>query len=695
LICRGFDAAAALFVIATGVPRCLECGWAKRPPPEEAFPLPQSEPPPLPRATDVAGGHAAPILEASPNAILAVDAAGRILYANARAVDLFGFTRDELVGAGVDTLLPEGLAVGHARHRRGFMTAPSARPMGNELDPAARRKDGSEFPVEISLAPVATLDGTIVFSTIVDVSARKAAESALAASEHRFRAVLEASPNAVLGINEEGTIFYANPQVETTFGYARDEIVGHHLELILPERVRGRHKAHRTRFMRQSTARPMGIGLDLAGRRRDGTEFPVEISLSPVETEEGHLVFATVADITARKSLENQLLQAQKMESIGRLAGGIAHDFNNMLSAIRGYADLIEGDLRSNTRESIDLDDLGRSAAAITNAAERAAGLTGQLLAFARQQVLQPHVIDLRKVVIGVEPMLQRLIGERIRLALALDPATGRLRGDAAQIDQIIVNLVINARDALPDGGTITVETANHTIGEAYAIEHFDVPPGRYVMLSVGDDGVGMDVETRQHIFEPFFTTKEIGKGTGLGLATIFGIVRQSGGHIWLYSEPGRGTIFKLYFPRVDDVVEQPHEARPITSTHGSGHLLVVEDEGSVRELIVRVLGRAGFTVSTAPDGKAALEILEADHARFAGVVSDVVMPGMTGTELANIVLERFPEIGFLLLSGYTAETLDLADVLTRGAFFLGKPFSADQLARAVSASMRTGRLST
>jgi PAS domain S-box-containing protein len=575
------------------------------------------------------------------------------------------------------------------------MTTPTARPMGNGLDPAARRKDGSEFPVEISLAPVATLDGTIVFSTIVDVSARKAVESALAASEHRFRAVLEASPNAVLGINEEGTIFYANPQVETTFGYTRDEIVGRHLELILPERVRGRHKAHRMRFMRQSTARPMGIGLDLAGRRRDGTEFPVEISLSPVESEEGHLVFATVADITARKSLENQLLQAQKMESIGRLAGGIAHDFNNMLSAIRGYADLIEGDLRSNTRETIDLDDLGRSAEAITNAAERAAGLTAQLLAFARQQVLQPYVIDLRKVVTSVEPMLQRLIGERVRLALALDPETGRLRGDAAQIDQIIVNLVINARDALPDGGTITVETANHTIGEAYAIEHFDVPPGRYVMLSVGDDGVGMDVETRQHIFEPFFTTKEIGKGTGLGLATIFGIVRQSGGHIWLYSEPGRGTIFKLYFPRVDEVVEQPQEIRPITSTHGSGHLLVVEDEGNVRELIVRVLGRAGFTVSTASDGKAALEILEADHARFAGVVSDVVMPGMTGTELANIVLERFPEVGFLLLSGYTAETLDLADVLTRGAFFLGKPFSADQLARAVSASLRTGRLST
>jgi hypothetical protein len=597
------------------------------------------------------------------------------------------------VGASVETLLPERFNAGHAKHRSGFMAKPAARPMGNDLDLAARRKDGSEFPVEISLAPVATLDGTIVFTTIVDISARKAAEDALAVSEHRFRAVLEASPNAVLGVNEDGIIFYANPQVETTFGYTRDELVGHHVELVLPERVRERHRAHRTRFLRQSTARPMGIGLELAGRRRDGTEFPVEISLSPVATDEGRLVFATVADITARKSLEGQLLQAQKMESIGRLAGGIAHDFNNMLSAIRGYADLIESDLRSNTRQTIDLADLARSAEAITNAADRAAGLTAQLLAFARQQVLQPHVIDLREVVLGVEPMLRRLIGEHIRLVMALDPATGRLRGDPAQIDQIIVNLVINARDAIPDGGTVTVETANHTIGEAYAIEHFDVPAGRYVMLSVGDDGVGMDVETRQHIFEPFFTTKEIGKGTGLGLSTIFGIVRQSGGHIWLYSEPGRGTIFKLYFPRVDEVADGPVSSGPVTSTKGTGRLLVVEDEEQVRELIVRVLGRAGYTISTARDGKTALEILEADHATITAVVTDVVMPGMTGTELANIVLDRFPEMGVVLLSGYTAETLDLEDVLTRGAYFLGKPFSADQLTRAVAASVPTGPL--
>jgi two-component system cell cycle sensor histidine kinase/response regulator CckA len=359
-----------------------------------------------------------------------------------------------------------------------------------------------------------------------------------------------------------------------------------------------------------------------------------------------------------------------------------------MLSAIRGYADLIEEDLAPEARATPDLDDMARGARAISTAADRAAALTHQLLAFARQQVLQPEVLELRKVVLGVEPMLNPLIGERIRLVLGLDADTGNIRADAGQLDQIIINLVVNARDALPNGGTITIQTANHTIEEAYAMEHFGVPPGSYVMLAVGDDGVGMDTETRKHIFEPFFTTKQVGRGTGLGLATMFGIVRQSGGHIWLYSEPGRGTMFKLYFPRVEarsEVAARP--AAPVTRS-ASGTLLVVEDEDLVRDLIVNVLGRIGYSVIVAPDGAAALSTLESSTTPIAAVVSDVVMPGMTGTELAKAVVDRFPETGMLLLSGYTAETLDLVDVLERGARFLTKPFSAEQLGTAVASSI-------
>ena len=628
------------------------------------------------------------VLEASPNAILAVDSNGDIAYANPQVEATFGYERDELVGQPLGTVLPERVLVRHLNHRKRYFERPTARPMGIGLDLSGRRRDGTEFPVEISLSPVDTDEGRLVFATVVDITARKAAEAALAESERRFRTVHEASANAIISVNADGLIIYANPSVETTFGYSRDELIGAPVERLVPDSMSVRHEALRRSYLDHPAPRPMGRGRDLLGRRRDGTEFPVEISLAPVDTPDGLVVFATIADINARKALESNVLQAQKMESIGRLAGGIAHDFNNMLSAIRGYADIIEVDLVEEARPTADLEDVARSARAISTAADRAAGLTSQLLAFARQQVLQPDVLDLRAVVLAVEPMLNPLIGERIRLVLALDSDTGNIRADGGQLDQIIINLVVNARDALPDGGTITIQTGNHTIEEAYAMEHFGVPPGSYVMLAVGDDGVGMDADTRQHIFEPFFTTKEIGRGTGLGLATTFGTVRQSGGHIWLYSEPGRGTIFKLYFPRVAAHSEAPRRVVAPTTHTASGTLLVVEDEPLVRDLIVRVLGRVGYSVVVAPTGGAALSILESGVTPIAAVVSDVVMPGMTGTELAKVVVERFPGTGMVLLSGYTAETLDLVEVLERGARFLTKPFSADQLARAVASAI-------
>ena len=324
--------------------------------------------------------------------------------------------------------------------------------------------------------------------------------------------------------------------------------------MLLPTTVADRHQTHRDGFLANPVARPMGIGLDLAGRRKDGSEFPVEISLSPVETHEGLRVFATVVDITARKSAENQVLQTQKLESIGRLAGGIAHDFNNVLFAIKGYAELLAEDLAPERRQNLDPDEALRSVQAIGDAATRAASLTAQLLAFSRRQVVRPEVLELNAVIESVEPMLQRLIGEQVRLVVRPGPATGRLRADHGQLDQILVNLVINARDAMPEGGTITIESGNIEL-EATTLRRPDVVPGPYVYLAVSDTGEGMNLETREHIFEPFFTTKEHGQGTGLGLATIYGIVQQAGGHIALESEPGKGSSFKLYFPRVDAAV--------------------------------------------------------------------------------------------------------------------------------------------
>jgi len=523
---------------------------------------------------------------------------------------------------------------------------------------------------------------------VAEAVARQAVEGDLAESDHRFRAVFEASPNAILAIDERGLIIYANPQVAATFGYDRAELIGQPVERLIPDHLGDRHLGHRASFLANPIARPMGIGLDLAGRRRDGSAFPVEISLSTVETAHGIEVFATVVDITARKAAEAQLLQAQKLESIGRLAGGIAHDFNNMLFAIRGFSEMLEEDLGTDSDAPFDHDVALSSVHAITTAAERAAALTLQLLTFSRRQPVSPRMIDLNDSVRAVEPMLRRLIEEHIGLALVLDPAIGVVRADPGQIDQILVNLVVNARDAMPDGGTITIATRSAEFDERDAAEHFAVGPGRYVQLAVSDTGVGMDRETREHIFEPFFTTKEVGKGTGLGLATIYGIVHHVGGHIWLYSEPGQGSTFKLYFPEHDTPIEETRPRTRVSLTRRRGSALVVEDELSVRDMIVRLLDRAGYTVAAVGDGDAALAYVAGSDDRIDVLVTDVVLPGMSGVKLSERMIERYPSVGLVLVSGYLAETLDLSFVIEHGARFVAKPVASREFLAVVDEAM-------
>jgi nitrogen-specific signal transduction histidine kinase/CheY-like chemotaxis protein len=388
------------------------------------------------------------------------------------------------------------------------------------------------------------------------------------------------------------------------------------------------------------------------------------------------------------RSSEDQLRHAQKMEAIGGLAGGIAHDFNNILTAIRTYNNFLLEDLPEGHTSR-------REAAGIAKAVDHAANLTRQLLAFSRRQVLQPKVINLNSLVPGIEKMLRRLIGEDILFATVLHPRLGNVRADPGQIEQVIVNLAVNARDAMPKGGRVTIETRNVELDESYAEDHPGVTPGRYVMLAVTDTGVGMDEETRARIFEPFFTTKVRGKGTGLGLATVYGIVQQTGGHIWPYSEPGKGTTMRVYLPRVDepaDPLERPGEA-PLELLRGSETILLVEDEAPVRSVTRQLLERNGYTVLEAADGAAALALVDGGSGgrHLDLLLTDVIMPGMSGRELAGELQARRPDLRVLYMSGYTDDAVVRHGMLEPGLAYLEKPFRPATLLRKVREVLQQG----
>ena len=509
---------------------------------------------------------------------------------------------------------------------------------------------------------------------------RREAENALREAQERFRFVVENTADVVYRLRFPDMVYdYLSPGIERLTGYGPREINGVGLNGLIVS-------------VTDTAGRPVAIEkLEWARRIEQFGEFSADYQVRtksgelrwladhsfPWRDAHGRLLGAvgTLVDVTVRKDLEAQLTQAQKMEAVGRLAGGVAHDFNNLTTAILGYSELM---LRR-----LDPDDpLRRHVAEVTRAAERAAALTRQLLAFSRKQLLQPKVLDVAEVLEHSRGLLERLIGEDVELVTRGEPGVGRVRADPVQLDQVIQNLAVNARDAMPRGGRLVLEASNADLDEDYAHEHVTVRPGRYVMLAVSDTGHGMDKETQQRIFEPFFTTKEVGKGTGLGLSTVYGIVQQSGGYVWVYSEVGRGTTFKIYLPRVEDEadrpppVAEPPAARAITS----GVVLLVEDEASVRELLRELLETAGYSVLEASRPGEALRIAQARAEPIQLLITDVVMPEMTGPELARRLAEMRPGLRMLFLSGYTEGVVADKGLLGDGAHFLQKPFTGDAL---------------
>ncbi len=419
---------------------------------------------------------------------------------------------------------------------------------------------------------------------------------------------------------------------------------------------------------------------EIVNKTKDGQLVTVDSSVNPIQDERGNITgfLAIQRDVTQRKLLEEQFRQSQKMEAVGRLAGGVAHDFNNLLTIINGYAQLMlervadDVTLRTHMGE-------------ILKAGNRATALTRQLLAFSRKQVLAPKVLDLNAALEGMQKMLRRLIGEDVELQVHAEEDLGQMKADPTQIEQVLLNLAVNARDAMPRGGVLVLETANADVDETYARSHPDARPGRYVMLSVSDNGDGMDAQTLSHIFEPFYTTKGLGKGSGLGLSTVYGIVRQSGGHVNVYSEVGVGTTFRVYFPRLDEAVSTVDEEvaeRPVES--GVETILLVEDEPGVRALAERTLQTHGYTVLSVGRPEDASEFCTRHDGTIHLLLTDVIMPGMNGKELWDRLKTECPEIRVLFTSGYTADAIARHGVLDEGVAFLPKPFTPRELLRKV-----------
>jgi PAS domain S-box-containing protein len=493
-------------------------------------------------------------------------------------------------------------------------------------------------------------------------------ESKRAEAEHvRLVTAIEQSTEAVVITDTHGAIEYVNPAFTRITGYSRTEALGQNPRILKSDK---QDPAYYQQLWETILDGRAWHG-ELVNRRKDGSLYTEQTNIAPVRGALGEIThfIATTQDVTERKVLEKQLRQATKMEAVGRLAGGVAHDFNNLLTVINGYTELLMDKFASDPGAAIYLKE-------IAHAGERAASLTRQLLAFSRSQVLAPQVLDLNEVVSNLEKMLKRMIGEDIDLGTVLAPSLGRVKADPGQIEQVIMNLVVNARDAMPRGGSLTIETSNVELDETYARNHPSVEPGPHVMLAVTDTGVGMTAETQAHIFEPFFTTKERGKGTGLGLATVYGIIKQSGGSIWAYSELGQGSVFKIYLPIVSDgrVAEQL-KTEP-DSYEGTETILVVEDEEGVRSMINLALLSAGYEVLETDGAECALEICAEYDGPIHLLLTDVVMPQVSGPMVAEKVAALRPEIKVLYMSGYTDDSVVRHGVLTQETPFIQKPFS-------------------
>ena len=628
-------------------------------------------------SSEQAAQRLAAIVASSADAIIGKTIDGVVTSWNAAAERMFGYSTEEMVGSSIFRLIPEDL---HQGERDLLEQIRRGEPAGlTEVERV--RKDGQRLFISVAVSPIRDGRGQVIGASSIkrDVTERRQAQEALAQSQERLQLALSAARMGTWRWDPANDLLSWDEGLRRLFGLENEQLVTPYSDML--DRIHEDDRSHVQGALQRALAGEDELDVQFRILQPSGQQRWMANQGQVVLNSDGAVRYMTgvCLDVTDRKLLEERLRQAQRMDSIGQLAGGIAHEANNMMSVVLGCADYVlqRTDLVEAVRQDVDQ---------IWRAAKRTAGITQQLLAFSRRQVLQPQVLDLNATVRDLEPILARALGESQGLRMHLSPTLGSVRADPGQLEQVLLNLTLNARDAMAEGGRLTIETMNVVLDEAYAaakpVETLE--PGDYAALVVTDTGHGMDRDTLAHIFEPFFTTKGVGEGTGLGLSTVYGIVKQSGGFIWAYSEPGLGTTFKLYFPWIAPAPEPPPAQTPPPSGSKSEVVLVVEDEPMVRGIMSRTLRDCGYAVLEAATGKEALEVIAAEDGQISLLIADLVMPEMGGREMAARAAEKWPSIPVLFTSGYTGLDVVRRGLLEEGREFVQKPLAPDELARKV-----------